>query len=86
MRLAAVALLLLPFAVSHADTQTRWAVSEFGEPMFDESMTHWPYATPDAPKGGRVVMAEVDNFDTLNFYVLKGRWPSTIFASSSTTS
>ncbi len=78
MRVLAMALLMLPLAVSAVETETRWAVSEYGEPLFDQSMPHWPYATPDAPKGGRVVLAEVDNFDTLNFYVLKGRWPSTI--------
>lgn len=66
-------------ATAHAgETQKRWAISEFGEPLFDTSMVHWPYATPDAPKGGRVTFAEVDNFDTLNYYVLKGRWPLTI--------
>ncbi|MEM6985855.1 MAG: extracellular solute-binding protein [Pseudomonadota bacterium] len=70
--------LLLSAMVHASDTEVRWAISEYGEPLFDESMTHWPYATPDAPKGGRVTLAEVDNFDTLNYYVLKGRWPNTI--------
>ena len=78
MRLFALLFSLVCLSAQAADTVTRWAVSEYGEPLFDQSMAHWPYATPDAPKGGRVVLAEVDNFDTLNYYVLKGRWPSTI--------
>lgn len=55
-----------------------WSVAEFAEPAFDQAMPHWPYANPGAPSGGSVRLAEVDNFDTLNFYVLKGRWPQTI--------
>lgn len=75
---AICATLLVSIPVFAAETTTRWAIAEYGEPRFDEGMTHWPYANPDAPKGGRVTLAEVDNFDTLNYYVLKGRWPSTI--------
>ncbi len=74
--IAAFSVWALPAA---ADTVTKsWSIAEFAEPLFDESMLHWPYATPGAPVGGTVRLAEVDNFDTLNTYVLKGRWPQTI--------
>lgn len=82
VRIAPYALLvssvLWPLGASAQNTTKAWAVAEFAEPAFDQSMPHWPYANPDAPSGGSVRLAEVDNFDTLNFYVLKGRWPKTI--------
>ncbi len=54
------------------------AIAEFGEPLYAEGFTHFPYANPDAPKGGRAVLSAFGSFDTLNFYVLKGNWPGSI--------
>ncbi len=54
------------------------AIAEFGEPLYAEGIDHFPYANPEAPKGGKVVLAAFGSFDTLNFYVLKGDWPSSI--------
>jgi len=51
-----------------------WAIAEFGEPLYDESMAHWPYAEPDAPKGGRIVLGAFGTFDSLNTYILRGTW------------
>ena len=34
-----------------------------------------PYANPDAPKGGRVVMGNTGGFDSLNPFILKGTAP-----------
>ncbi len=56
----------------------KWAIAEFGEPLYANGLQHFPYANPDAPKGGRVVLSDFGNFDTLNFYVQKGEWPSSI--------
>ncbi len=55
-----------------------WAIAEFGEPLYDETMEHWPYANPDAPKGGKIVLGSFGSFDTLNPYILKGDFPSSI--------
>ena len=63
---------------STARAEGQWAIAEFGEPLYDESMQHWPYADPAAPKGGKIVLGAFGSFDTLNFYVLKGEWPSSI--------
>lgn len=66
--------LLLTATASHADegvTKT-WAISEFGEPLYRDSFAHWPYANPDAPKGGHVTLADFGSFDNLNSYILKG--------------
>jgi len=54
------------------------AIAEFGEPLYAEGLTHFPYANPDAPKGGKAVLSAFGSFDTLNFYVLKGNWPGSI--------
>ena len=81
-----LALLLLTFSRSTladespaGDDITRsWSMAEFGEPLYDETMTHWPYVNPDAPKGGNVVLGSFGTFDSLNSYILKGNWPRTL--------
>ena len=55
-----------------------WSMAEFGEPLYDESMTHWPYVNPDAPTGGTIVLGAFGSFDSLNSYILKGEWPGSI--------
>lgn len=57
---------------------TTWSMAEFGEPLFDESMTHWPYVNPDAPVGGSIVLGAFGSFDSLNSYILKGEYPRSI--------
>lgn len=41
-------------------------------PKYPPSFTHYNYANPDAPKGGRLVLPALGGFDTLNPYTLKG--------------
>jgi microcin C transport system substrate-binding protein len=55
-----------------------WAMTEFGEPLYGPDMRHWPYANPDAPKGGSVVLGAFGSFDSLNPYILRGQWPQGI--------
>ncbi|MBC8013389.1 MAG: ABC transporter substrate-binding protein [Methyloceanibacter sp.] len=43
-----------------------------GEPLEAQGFTHFPYANPDAPKGGRVVFAVQGSFDSLNPLIVKG--------------
>lgn len=76
------------FAIAQAqDTEQQniikaTALAEFGEPALADGFTHLPYANPDAPKGGSIVLSDFGTFDTLNPYVLKGQWPSSIGLSS----
>ena len=56
----------------------KWAIAEFGEPLYANGLDHFPYANPDAPKGGSIVLSAFGSFDTLNFYVQKGEWPGSI--------
>jgi microcin C transport system substrate-binding protein len=55
-----------------------WAMAEFGEPLYGEGIDHWPYANPDAPKGGRIVLGTYGTFDTLNTVIMKGEFPGSI--------
>lgn len=57
---------------------TTWSMAEFGEPLFEESMTHWPYVNPDAPVGGSIVLGAFGSFDSLNSYILKGEFPRSL--------
>ncbi len=63
-----------------ADVTKTWSIAEFGEPLYDESMTHWPYVNPDAPVGGSIVLGAFGSFDSLNTYILKGSFPRSIGA------
>ena len=56
----------------------KWAIAEFGEPLYAGGLEHFPYVNPNAPKGGKIVLSDFGSFDTLNFYVQKGEWPGTI--------
>ena len=49
----------------------------YGEPALPAGFRHLPYADPDAPRGGRLVLGETGGFDSLNPYILKGNapWP-----------
>ncbi len=43
-----------------------------GEPAQPEGFTHFRYANPDAPKGGRFLQGILGTFDSLNPYIIKG--------------
>lgn len=65
-------------AFAEENVTKSWAFAEFGEPLYDETMEHWPYANPNAPKGGKITLGSFGSFDTLNPYILKGEFPSSI--------
>ncbi len=73
------AAVLIPLSAAADEHITKsWAIAEFGEPLYDETMEHWPYANPDAPKGGSITLGAFGTFDTFNPYILKGEFPSSI--------
>lgn len=43
-----------------------------GEPGLPAGFTHFPYANPDAPKGGRMVYGVFGDFDNLNPVSVRG--------------
>lgn len=71
---------VLVHGTASADVTKTWSIAEFGEPLYDESMTHWPYVNPDAPAGGSIVLGAFGSFDSLNTYILKGSYPRSIGA------
>ncbi len=42
-----------------------------GEPALPADFTHFPYANPDAPKGGEITYCVVGTFDNLNPFIIK---------------
>ena len=72
-------LLASPPALAEDEKITKsWAIAEFGEPLYKDGFDHWPYANPDAPKGGEVVLGAFGSFDSFNTFILKGDWPRSI--------
>ena len=55
-----------------------YALAEFGEPALAPGFSHFPYADPEAPKGGSVTLAGFGSFDSLNSLPLQGEWPRSI--------
>ncbi|WP_198022323.1 extracellular solute-binding protein [Candidatus Odyssella acanthamoebae] len=49
-----------------------YAISRFGQPKHTEAEKSMPYLNPLAPKGGRLRMANLGSFDSLNRFVVKG--------------
>jgi peptide/nickel transport system substrate-binding protein len=47
-------------------------IAMHGEPLQQGAFDHFPYVNPQAPKGGRLVLAELGSFDSLNPYIIKG--------------
>jgi microcin C transport system substrate-binding protein len=70
--------LLTRRAIAQAQVTKTQSMAEFGEPLYKGGIEHWPYANPDAPKGGRIVLADFGSFDSLNPYIDQGDWPSSI--------
>lgn len=74
-RLALAAVALVP---ALACAEPRGGIAMYGEPALPPDFVSLPYANPDAPKGGTIVLGELGGFDSLNPYILKGRAPAAI--------
>jgi peptide/nickel transport system substrate-binding protein len=53
------------------DLGPQYAIAMHGHSALPENFTHFPYANPDAPKGGRLVIGFQGTFDSLNPFNLK---------------
>lgn len=49
------------------------ALSISGEPKYPQNFSQFDYVNPRAPKGGKVKLAAIGGFDSLNQFILKGR-------------
>ena len=64
--------LLLPIPLADAAEGPSHAIAMHGEPDLPADFQHFPYANPDAPKGGRVDYALQGTFDSLNPFIVQG--------------
>jgi len=48
------------------------ALSLLAPPALPADFPHWPWANPDALKGGEVVLARLGSFDSFNPFILRG--------------
>lgn len=77
IRSALILLFLLAWQVNWpggaaAEPQHGFAV--LGSLKYGPGFQHFDYVNPDAPKGGRLRLWYNGNFDSLNPFILKGRW------------
>ena len=69
--IAALFLAVLPLEPGAAG-EVRQAIAMHGEPAYGPGFTHFRYANPDAPKGGRLVQGVLGTFDGINPFIIKG--------------
>ncbi|MGV1014016.1 MAG: extracellular solute-binding protein [Methyloceanibacter sp.] len=69
---AALAGLLTHPAIAEETPLRHHALSLIGEPKYPADFTHFDWVNPDAPKGGRVRMADIGSFDSLNPVLYRG--------------
>jgi len=62
---------MLPLGGRAALAEPSHAIAMQGEPALEPGFTHFPYANPDAPKGGDVTYCVVGSFDNLNPFIIK---------------
>lgn len=69
----ASALMVAMFLTSSfsASAEPLHGISMHGKPALPADYTHFPYANPDAPKGGKIAYGVVGTFDSLNPFILK---------------
>lgn len=65
----------LLFWAGSVTAESSHAIAMYGEPALAPDFTSLPYANPDAPKGGRLVVGNTGGFDTLNPFAQKGTPP-----------
>ncbi len=67
--LLALLLVWLPHVAVAAPSH---AIAMHGEAKLPADFSHFPYADPDAPKGGRIDYAVQGSFDSLNPFIVQG--------------
>ena len=67
----ALCALAVIFAPEASIAEPRHAIAMQGEPALPADFTHFPYANPDAPKGGDVTYCVIGSFDNLNPFIIK---------------
>ena len=58
-------------APAASQAEPKHAIAMQGEPALPDDFTHFPYANPDAPKGGDITYCVIGSFDNLNPFIIK---------------
>ncbi|MFQ5520343.1 MAG: extracellular solute-binding protein [Candidatus Methylomirabilia bacterium] len=73
---AAVALMLAfsihPAARAQPEITVGHGLSMYGDLKYGPRFKHFEYVNPNAPKGGKIKLAAIGTFDTLNPFILRG--------------
>ena len=69
---------LICSAPAYATETARYGIAMYGEPALTSDNQNLPYANPDAPKGGRIVLALQGTFDSLNPLIVLGVAPDAV--------
>ena len=73
LRLVTALLVCSAIAPLHAETiNESYAFAKLGEPKYAVNFTHYDYANPAAPKGGKMTIAVVGTYDNFNRYASRG--------------
>lgn len=73
LRLLILALFIGAASAARADIiHEGYAFAELGEPKYDPGFTHYDYANPAAPKGGKITLAVIGNYDNFNRFASRG--------------
>lgn len=59
-------------STARANPMTTHGLSTFGDLKYAKDFTHFDYVNPEAPKGGAIKIRNLDSFDSLNPFILKG--------------
>ncbi|HET9903033.1 MAG TPA: extracellular solute-binding protein [Xanthobacteraceae bacterium] len=68
----------LSAALSQPHAEARHAIAMHGTPALPAGFPHFPYVNPEAPKGGRLTLAMLGTFDSLNPFIVNGLAPGEI--------
>jgi peptide/nickel transport system substrate-binding protein len=60
---------------SSAHAESAHGIAMYGAPALPQDFVSLPYANPNAPKGGAIVLGNTGGFDSLNPYIAKGTVP-----------
>ena len=72
MKWFALALCLLAGLARAEEPKKVHSLALIGEPALPDGFTAFPYANPEAPKGGEVAIAGVGSFDSFNPFIVRG--------------
>ena len=62
-------------SIGSASAESQHGIAMYGTPALPPDFVSLPYANPDAPRGGRLVVGNTGGFDSLNPFIQKGTPP-----------